>query len=139
MPPLDKKRRYAVGWLLPLGVLLLAWNVRVIDIQEHKVMAWAWQGGEVHFINSVTRRPVRITFELRRPFSHFVMTTDPDTEGYYTGGAYRINQRLRGQQLNELNYCSVVGMTLRMGEKTWSIKQDCLTARVVWPPPKTLH
>ncbi|GGL91428.1 hypothetical protein GCM10010840_31910 [Deinococcus aerolatus] len=120
---------------LALGVLaLVSWQLRIIEVQGRPVIAWAWQDAQVSFTNSVTRRPVLIKFDLRRDFSDFQMITDFDTEGYYTGGEYRINDRLKGQQERTLQYCSVVGMQLRIGEQQWNIKQSCLTAKLLWPP-----
>ncbi|AWN22681.1 hypothetical protein DKM44_05065 [Deinococcus irradiatisoli] len=121
--------------LLALAVLaLLGGQLRVIGVQGRPIVAWAWQDAQVRFTNSVTGRPVVINFDLRRKFGHFQMITDPDTEGYYTGGEYHINDRLSGEQERTLNYCSVVGMQLRIGEQQWNIKESCLTARLLWPP-----
>ena len=79
----------------------------------------------------MTGRPVRISFEVaEQVLRDFVMTTDPDTEGYYTGGEYRINDRLRAERQRTLQYCSQVGMQLRMGEHLWNIKDNCLTLSV---------
>ncbi len=128
-------RRLLAGLALAVLVLaLVGWQLRIIEVQGRSMIAWAWQDGQVNFTNSVTRRPVLITFDLRRDFSGFQMITDPDTEGYYTGGEYRINDRLKGEQERTLQYCSVVGMRLRIGEQQWKIEQSCLTAKLLWPP-----
>jgi len=120
--------------IMSLALVLAATQVRLIEVQERTVLGWAWQDGRVAFTNSVTGRPVRIHFSLRRPFSDFRMITDADTEGYYTGGEYRINDRLSQEHTRELNYCSEVGMQLNIGAHQWTITQKCLTARVLWPP-----
>lgn len=123
---------------LVVGVLaLVALQVRVIRVQDQVAVAWSWQVGQVRFINSVTGRPVLIRFGLRHDFSDFQMITDPDTEGYYTLGEYRINTRLRHERLRALNYCSVVGIAVRIGDHQWNINQSCLSAQLLWPPGST--
>ena len=117
-----------------LALALLATQLRIVAVQGTVALGWAWQRGEVAFTNSITGRPVRIHFALREPFSDFRMVTDPDTEGYYTGGEYAINDRLRDERTRQLNYCSEVGMRLTIGAHAWNIKQQCLTARILWPP-----
>ncbi|AFZ68674.1 hypothetical protein [Deinococcus peraridilitoris] len=119
--------------VLTLALVLLASQLRVIGVQGRMVLGWAWQDGQVAFTNSVTGRPVRIQFSLRRPFSEFRMITDPDTEGYYTGGEYRINDQLKHEYTRQLDYCSEVGMQLNIGAKEWTISQKCMTIRALWP------
>ena len=55
---------------------------------------WAWQKGRVEFINSVTGRPVVISFKMPWRFSGFSVRTDPGTEEYYTAGGYSWNEQL---------------------------------------------
>lgn len=101
----------------------------LIQSQPQKVQVGT--SGEVRFTNSVTGQPVRITFEVGvEQFTHFAMWTDMDTEGYYTSGEYRINDRLKGEAARTLNYCSQVGMELRLGEQLWKIKDNCLTLTI---------
>lgn len=104
---------------------------QTVLIQNQPETVRVGTSGEVDFTNSVTGRPVRITFKVGPgQFTHFAMWTDADTEGYYTGGEYRINDRLKGEVARTLNYCSQVGMELRLGEQLWKIKDNCLTLTI---------
>ena len=123
--------------ILVVGVLLLALArpVRVrTDGGASTAWLWAWQTGTVAFTNSVTGGPVRITFGLRTGFDRFHMATDEKTENYYTSGTYRINARLRPQRTRTQNYCSVVGMTVRLGRSHTTLRDSCLELTLLWPP-----
>jgi len=123
--------------ILVVGVLILALArpVRLNgDAGEHVVWLWAWQSGEVAFTNSVTGGPVRIRFDLRTGFDRFRMSTDEKTENYYTSGTYRINARLAPQRTRSLNYCTVVGMHVRLGTHHDTLRDSCLEITLLWPP-----
>ena len=131
------RRRLVWTPILVVGVLLLALArpVRVVsDGGTSVAWLWAWQTGTVAFTNSVTGGPVRITFGLRTGFDHFRMATDEKTENYYTSGTYRINARLRPQRTRTQNYCSVVGMTVRLGRSHTTLRDSCLELTLLWPP-----
>jgi len=123
--------------ILVVGVLILvlARPVRLSgDAGDHVLWLWAWQSGEVAFTNSVTGGPVDIRFELRSGFDHFRMLTDEKTENYYTSGTYRINARLAPQRTRSLDYCTVVGMTVRLGSHHATLRDSCLEITLLWPP-----
>lgn len=124
--------------ILVMGVLILA-LARPVRLHpdsgpDRIAWMWAWQSGEVDFTNSVTGGPVRITFDLRTGFDHFRMLTDEKTENYYTSGTYRINARLRPQRTRSLDYCTVVGMTVRLGTSNTTLRDSCLELTLLWPP-----
>jgi hypothetical protein len=95
---------------------------------------WAWQDNRVEFVNSVTSRPVRITFGTPWHFSGFVAQTDPGTEEYYTGGLYAWNERLALESARRIHYCSEVGVSLVLGGRVFHKRGGCLSASLVWPP-----
>lgn len=104
------------------------------DGVDTTVWLWAWQDGSASFVNSVTHVPVRIDFGLRTGFDQFRMTTDEKTEHYYTAGGYAIAGRLAGQRTRTLHYCSVVGITVRLGRHRFQVADGCLKMHMVWPP-----
>ena len=134
--------RRALIWtpILVVGVLLLALArpVRLHTDQgtsgDRVLWLWAWQSGDVAFTNSVTGGPVRIAFDLRTGFDRFRMRTDEKTENYYTSGTYRINARLRPQRTRSLDYCTVVGMDVRLGGYRTTLRDRCLEITLLWPP-----
>jgi len=93
---------------------------------------WRYQHGSLRFINSVTGKPVLIRFRIQKAFSDFQMETDPLTEQYYTGGTYPINGSLHRESTNVLHCCSVNGMVLSIGDRTWQIEDGCLEVRLIW-------
>ncbi len=131
--------RRAALCLVLAAALLLAVLARVVRVegppQTSTLWLWAWQTGRVEFINSVTRRPVVISFGLPWRFSGFAARTDPGTEEYYTTGAYVWNERLAGESTRRISYCSEVGVTLTLGERRFRQQSGgCLEASLVWPP-----
>ena len=133
-------RRWWTAVCLSLAAaLLLAALARVVRVQSGPetttLWLWVWQQGRVEFTNSITRRPVAITFGVPWRFSRFVARTDPGTEEYYTSGTYAWNQRLAGEKTRRINYCSEVGVTLTLGGRRFR-QQDggCLEAYLIWPP-----
>lgn len=125
-------------WLSAVLVLAAAALLRPVavrgDALNRTVWLWAWQSGSATFTNSVTLAPVRIDFGLASGFDHFSMTTDEKTEQYYTGGSYDIDARLAGQRTNALRYCSMVGITVRLGTQRFQIVNGCLELKALWPP-----
>ncbi|MEJ2666513.1 MAG: hypothetical protein P8Z81_05350 [Deinococcales bacterium] len=125
--------------VLAMGALLLT-LARPVRLQGDApgsgtvLWLWAWQHGSVRFTNSVTGGPVNITFGLLDGFDHFRMRTDEKTEDYYTGGTYRINDRLGRQRTRSLAYCTVVGMTVTLGGRRFELADDCLEIQLLWPP-----
>lgn len=129
------------GWLLWLPVvLLLAAAILLRPVAVHgdgvrgTVWLWAWQHGSASFTNSVTHEPVRIDFGLLAGFDQFSMATDEETEHYYTSGVYDIDGRLAGQRTHRLQYCSVVGISVRLGRHRFEVADGCLEMKALWPP-----
>lgn len=114
---------------------LCARPVRIAsDAHSEIISLWAWQDGEIRFINSVTNRPVSIRFGMVWRFSGFTARTDPETESYYTAGAYSWNSRLSAERQSSLQWCSEVGISLRLGQRKFEIEHGCLKAALMWPP-----
>ncbi len=93
---------------------------------------WRFQQGHLHFINSVTDRPVDIHFRITSTFSNFRMVTDELTEQYYTAGWYDVNEQLRPEVTPVLRSCSIRGMTLTIGNHEWHVEGGCLEVRLIW-------
>lgn len=127
-------------WLLAVPALAVAAAILLRPVAVHgdgvdrTVWLWAWQNGSASFTNSVTHAPVRIDFGLFSGFDHFSMTTDEKTEHYYTSGSYDIDSRLAGQRTDTLQYCSMVGITVRLGRHRFQVADGCLEMRTLWPP-----
>lgn len=124
----------AAGGVL-LFALLCARPVRVtLDGKSEVIWPWAWQSCEVRFVNSVTGKPVAIRFGAPWRFSGFTAETDPETESYYTGGAYSWNRKLGEERQAKLRYCSEIGISLQLGSKRYEVRKGCLDAELLWPP-----
>lgn len=109
--------------------------VRLEGLPERSwLWLWAWQENRVEFVNSVTGRPVLITFRTTWRFSGFAARTDPGTEEYYTGGLYPWNQRLAQESVRHVHYCSEVGVSLVLGGQVLRKQGGCLSASLIWPP-----
>ena len=125
-------------WLSAVVVLAVAALLRPVAVRmdgtDRMVWLWAWQDGSASFINSITHEPVQIDFGLGTGFDRFSMTTDEETELYYTSGEYAIDQRLAGQRTRTLQYCSMVGITVRLGRHRFEVADGCLEMEVLWPP-----
>ncbi len=120
-----------VAFLFVLGFIR---PVKIVgDHGSGTLWFWAWQKGRVEFINSVTCRPVRISFKIPWRFSGFVMRTDPGTEEYYTAGTYSWNEQLSKERTRIIRYCSEVGITLTLGGKVYHEQGGCIRAVLLWP------
>jgi hypothetical protein len=106
-----------------------------IDRDHHSstLWLWAWQKGRIEFINSVTKRPVAISFKMPFRFSGFSVQTDPGTEEYYTAGGYSWGKQLAQERNGKLQYCSEVGITLILGGKVFHEQGGCIRAVLLWP------
>jgi hypothetical protein len=122
--------------LVPL--LFVAGFVRPVRIAgghgSETLWLWAWQDGQVTFVNSVTHLPVDIRFGMPWRFSGFSVRTDPGTEEYYTAGGYSWNEQLSKERTVTLKYCSEVGINLTLGEKVFHEQGGCVSASLLWPP-----
>jgi hypothetical protein len=122
---------------LMLALLLLAALGRLVVIDSadraEALWLWAWQKGRIIFTNSVTGRPVEISFQVLWYFSQFSVRTDAGTEEYYTGGVYRWGPGLAQESNKKLQYCSEVGITMILGARAFRAQGGCLTASLLWP------
>jgi len=91
-----------------------------------------WQSGQIRFINSVTDQPVTIDFQIRSRFQAFSVLTDGTTEAYYTHGLYDINDTVAKDCTDRLRFCSVKGISLKIGFYTISVKDGCLEVALLW-------
>lgn len=107
--------------------------VRLTTYSNSKILfCWAWDRGNIEFINSVTGGRVNITFNLKNGFSHFEMNTDEKTEDYYTSGIYNINDILKKENRQKLNFCSIKGMDIKIGAHNIRVKNSCASLEVLW-------
>lgn len=129
-------KRALFPWgLLALGVLLLVRLVLVETDQGRRLLLLLpWSRGEVAFVNSVTERPVRLSFYPLWDFRGFRALTDPETEAYYTGGEYPWNEALARERRRDLLYCSEVGLSLALGPWRFRAEGGCLRVRLLFPP-----
>lgn len=129
-------KRALFPWgLLALGVLLLVRLVLVETDQGRRLLLLLpWSQGEVTFVNSVTERPVRLSFYPLWDFRGFRALTDPETEAYYTGGEYPWNEALARERRRDLLYCSEVGLSLALGPWRFRAEGGCLRVRLLFPP-----
>ena len=93
---------------------------------------WSWNKGKIEFVNSVTGAKVEIYFSLTHDFDNFSMKTNEETENYYTGGTYDINERLKNERRSALSFSSVKGMKLTLADKVFHIKNDSLKVELLW-------
>jgi hypothetical protein len=134
----EGKRSKAVPLAVILAALFfVAGFIRPVKIaEEHSsriLWLWAWQKGRIEFINSVTKRPVTISFKMPWRFSGFSVRTDPGTEEYYTAGGYSWGKQLARERTGKLQYCSEVGITLTLGGSVLHEQGGCIRASLLWP------
>ncbi|MBW6395945.1 hypothetical protein KZX47_12405 [Thermus sp. SYSU G05001] len=125
------------SWAFWLTLVLLG-LVRVVVVEDGQ-KTWylflsAWEQGRVEFVNSVTGKPVLLEFHLPWAFQGFRAFTDPETEAYYTAGEYPWNQALAREKRKTLDYCSEVGLALKLGSTWFRVEKGCLRLRLLWPP-----
>jgi hypothetical protein len=102
------------------------------DHDTRLAVFFRWQSGEIRFVNSVTGRPVSIGLHIGRRFQAFSVITDETTEAYYTNGTYDMNTRAAQESTDQLRFCSMKGISLRLGFYTYSIKDGCLEVTLLW-------
>jgi len=130
-----KKGIFIIPFLFCLFLIVAARPIRITTDNFKKVFfCWMWDKGEVDFTNSVTGGKVRILFSLKNGFKNFKMLTDEKTENYYTSGTYDINKLLQKEKENQMFFCSIVGMKLKFGNYNLTLKNNCATVEVLWPP-----
>jgi hypothetical protein len=96
------------------------------------LLFWSWNKGKIEFVNSVTGAKVDIYFSLTNDFNNFYMETNAETEDYYTGGTYNINERLKNERRSALSFSSVKGIKLTLADKVFNIKNDSLKVELLW-------
>lgn len=136
---MSRRLKLALAVALALVLLDLAACLRVVRVTGDQARAtlalWPWQKGAIEFTNSITGQPVRIAFGLPWHFSAFSAATPAGTEEYYTNGQYAWNQRLASESRRELQCCSEVGITVRLGERRFHEAQGgCVRLELIWPP-----
>ncbi|OQX27171.1 MAG: hypothetical protein BWK80_06670 [Desulfobacteraceae bacterium IS3] len=107
----------------------------VITTDDHTglLMLLRWQSGHIRFVNSVTEKPVMIHFRIRDKFRDFLFLTDETTENYYTSGFCDLNESLSAEATDTLRFCSVKGMSLRLGWHEFYLKDGgCLEVKLLW-------
>jgi hypothetical protein len=128
----------AMGILLILVLLFVAVMIRPVRVTNEDgaitLWLWAWQRGQIDFINSVTNRPVSISFRMPWRFSRFSARTDPGTEDYYTEGLYRWNDAMAKERTRSIRYCSEVGVSVTFVKKAIRTRGGCIKADLLWPP-----
>ena len=121
-----------------LVLLLVALLLRPVQVTNEDgavtLWLWAWQRGRIDFINSITHRPVSISFRMPWRFSNFSARTDPGTEDYYTAGLYRWNDAMARERTSSIRYCSEVGVSLTFGKRVIRTQGGCVRADLLWPP-----
>ncbi len=124
--------------LLLLGAGLLLSFLRVVEVEGEGERALLFllpfQEARVEFLNSVTGKPVLLEFRPLWRFQGFRAYIDPETEAYYTGGAYPWNEALARERRKALLYCSEAGLALRLGGRWFRVEKGCLRARLLFPP-----
>jgi hypothetical protein len=118
-------------------LVFLAGFIRPVKIARDNgssiLWLWAWDKGRVEFRNSITGRPVIISFKMPWRFSGFLERTDPGTEEYYTAGVYDLNEQLLKERTSTIAYCSEVGITLTLGRNVYPEQGGCIRATLLWP------
>ncbi len=127
------RRRLAIAAIAAVCILGLCKPAVIrTDRDTRLAVLFRWQSGDIQFVNSVTGRPVFIGFRLGRRFQAFSVLTDETTEAYYTNGTYDMNTRASQETTDQLRFCSVKGISLRLGFYTYSIKDGCLEVTLLW-------
>ena len=132
-----KKKGILIPFLFFVLFLLVFRPVKLTTDNDTKFLyCWAWDKGLVHFTNSVTGGDVKIKFSLLWGFRNFKMITDEKTEDYYTSGTYNINDLLKKEYKRKMFFCSIIGMTIKIGRYNIKLKNNCATMEMLWPPRK---
>jgi hypothetical protein len=127
------KRALVIGGLLA-GCLLLILKPAVVKTDDHAglLMLFRGQSGVIRFVNSVTGGPVTIHFRIGGRFQDFSVVTDETTEAYYTSGLFSLNEAVSKESTEALRFCSMKGISLRLGFYDFYLKGGCLEAKLLW-------
>jgi hypothetical protein len=102
------------------------------DNETRLAALFRWQSGQIHFVNSVTGYPVTIRFRVGRRFQAFSFSTNETTEDYYTSGLYDLNRTVAKESTDSLRFCSIKGISLRIGFYSIFVKNGCLEVTLLW-------
>ncbi len=102
------------------------------DHETRLAALFRWQSGRIRFVNSVTDHPVTIRFQIVRRFQAFSVSTDETTEAYYTHGVYALNDIVAEESTDRLKFCSIKGISLKMGFYEIEVKDGCLEVALLW-------
>ncbi|MCU0558232.1 MAG: hypothetical protein MUF67_13110 [Desulfobacterales bacterium] len=102
------------------------------DQKTGLLLLFRGQSGQIRFINSVTGEPVVIRFRIGGLFRDFSVSTDPLTEAYYTSGTYSLSEAAATEATAALRFCSIGGMSLRLGFYDIEVREECLEVRLLW-------
>ena len=119
------------SFLAATPVLLRPVIIRT-DETSHLAVFPRRRTGEIRFVNSVTGMPVTINFVILDRFRQFSVQTDETTRAYYSHGVYDLDATLADEATTSLKFCSMKGMTLRLGFSTYTIQDGCLEAELLW-------
>ncbi len=121
-----------------MAIPLLVAFPRVISVnwgqKKTLLLVHPFKECRIRFINSVTKRPVVISFRPIYYFGNFKMLTDKDTEDYYTSGSYPISFEFLKKEKRSFTSCSGLGLGLEIGESTFMVVSDCIHIKILWPP-----
>ena len=127
------KRALVMGSLF-VGCLLLFLKPAVVKTDDHAglLVLFRGQSGVIHFVNSVTEKPVAIHFRIGSRFQDFSVVTDETTEAYYTSGLFSLNKAVSRESTEALRFCSMKGISLKLGFYDLYVKGGCLEAKLLW-------
>lgn len=128
------RRHLLIGAIALAGLALVLVKPAMMraDGTEKLLVLWRWQSGTIGFVNSVTGKPVAISFKINGLFQDFNVTTDQTTEAYYTSGLYTMNGAVSTEATDILRFCSVKGISLTLGGYGFHIKDGCLEVKLLW-------
>jgi hypothetical protein len=127
------KHALILGGLLA-GCLLLILKPAVVKTDDHArlLVLFRGQSGVIRFVNSVTDKPVAIHFRIGGRFQDFSFVTDETTEAYYTSGLFSLNEAVSKESTEALRFCSMKGISLKLGFYDLYVKGGCLEAKLLW-------
>jgi hypothetical protein len=127
------KRSLVIAGLLA-GCILLILKPAVVKTDSHAglLLLFRGQSGVIRFVNSVTERPVAIRFRIGSRFQDFSVATDETTEAYYTNGLYSMNEVVSKNSTEALRFCSIKGISLKLGFYDLYVQGGCLEVKLLW-------
>jgi hypothetical protein len=127
-------RRLIIGGGLLAWLALMAVKPVIVttDQKTGLFLMFRGQSGQIRFINSVTREPVVIGFRVDGKFNKFSVETSPSTEAYYTSGTYSMNKAAAEEATDVLKFCTIQGISLRLGFYNIELADGCLEVRLLW-------